>query len=78
MGLLLTRFQKYRQVFEQKSQPPRKVIFFRYVLYFLVNMVFEAWLCSDGVSEGQFKTVLTEGRGFLLSIIIVSEYAMVF
>ena len=27
-------------------------------------MVFEAWLCSDGVSEGQFKTVLTEGRVF--------------
>jgi len=36
-------FQRYRLMFENKSQPPRKVIFFR-----------------DGVSEGQFKTVLTE------------------
>lgn len=55
---------RYRQYIEGKKFPataPKRIIFYRGLLYFPPTSYLNLSAITDGVSEGQFKQVLEQG-----------------
>lgn len=70
----------YRNRVEQSNVPPKKVIFYRWAYHVIpwTPRLTSPATPSDGVSEGQFKTVLEEGQTFTLLRRLTTEASVSF